>query len=103
MLTGATMVQCATLKEFGKLLFHVTVLCTTMYQKHAKQSFEILQEIIEQRPCDNEICKEMVSWLLLSQSLSQHPALGITLKAAEGTIVRFEVIIGHNWRTNRAR
>jgi len=61
MLTGATMVQCATLKEFGKLLFHVTVLCTTMYQKHAKQSFEILQEIIEQRPCDNEICKEMVS------------------------------------------
>jgi len=59
-LIGA-MVQCETLKEFGKILFHVTVLCTTTYEKHAKHSFEILQEIIEQRPCVKEICKAMVS------------------------------------------
>jgi len=45
-LIGA-MVQCATLEDFGKILFHFAVLCTTTYEMHPKQSFEILQEIIE--------------------------------------------------------
>jgi len=34
-LIGA-MAQCETLKEFGKILFHITVLCTTTYEKHAE-------------------------------------------------------------------
>jgi len=55
------MLQSETLNELGAILRSVTVLCTTSYEKHGREHFDILKGFIEDRPGAKEICHEKVS------------------------------------------
>jgi len=42
------LVKCSSLDEIGTIVIHVTVLCTATYEKHAKNSFEIIKAITDE-------------------------------------------------------
>jgi len=51
-----TLVKCSPLDEIGTIVFHVTVLCTATYEKHATKSFEIIKAIIDESENPEKMC-----------------------------------------------
>ena len=58
------LVKCSSLDEIGTIVFHVTVLCTVAYEKHASKSFEIIKENPETM-CGTEV-QQILDWWITS-------------------------------------
>ena len=56
------LVKCSSLDEIGTIVFHVTVLCTATYEKHATNSFEIIKAIIDENENPETMCGTEVLW-----------------------------------------
>jgi len=49
-------VKCSSLDEIGAIVFHVKVVCTATYEKHATNSFEIIKGIIDENGNPETMC-----------------------------------------------
>jgi len=49
-------VKCSSLDEIGTFVFHVTVLCTATYEKHATNCFKIINAIIDENENPETVC-----------------------------------------------
>jgi len=50
------LVKRSSLDEIGTVVFHVTVLCTATYEKHVRNSFEIIKAIINENENPETMC-----------------------------------------------
>jgi len=56
-------VKCSSLDEIGTIVFHVTVLCTSTYEKYATESFEIIKAITDENENPEMMCGTEVGLL----------------------------------------
>ena len=71
------LVKWSSLDGIGTIVFHVTVLCTTTYEKHTTKSFEIIKAIIDENEnpetmCGTEVLQILDWWIM---SFIFHPNL----------------------------
>jgi len=58
------LVKRSSLNGIGTIVFHVTVLCTATYEKHAAKSFEIIKAIIDENVNPETMCGTEVLQIL---------------------------------------
>jgi len=50
------LVKCSSLDEIGTIVFHVIVLCTATYEKHATNSLEVIKAITDENENTETMC-----------------------------------------------
>ena len=77
------LVKCSSLDGIGTIVFHVTILSTATYEKHATKSFEIIKASIDENENPETMCGtevlHILNWWIMSFIFHPNLVLGIIL------------------------